>query len=378
MRYFVTGATEFIGRAVVRQLIAKGHEVVTVARRPDKYRESVDSGVEVMHGDILEKSTMSEAMLNVDGVFHMTSSYRLHSKDIASKQKLNMELKGNVKAVLHDLREAQEQAKAHGMTVSERHNVVGTRNVLELMKELKIPRGVYTSTLAVFSDTKGRMVHENHRYRGPWNNEFERTKWKAHFEVAQPMIEEKRLPLIILLPGLAYGPGDTGFADEILNAFLRKKLRSIPKKTAFCWTHVDDIAQAHIAAMERGILGESYIVAGPAHTLEQALETAHRLSGVPLPKKRLSPLSLRLSAVLATPATVVRSLPEAYHPEALRTLAGTTSLGASDKARKDLDFEPRSLVEGLRETLAYDMRRLGMIAPPETAEEAKILELKPE
>ncbi len=90
----------------------------------------------------------------------------------------------------------------------ERIHVQGTRNVLELMRELDIPRGVYTSTLAVFSDTKGRLVDETYRHNGPWLSLYDRTKWLAHYRVAEPMIRQG-LPLVIVQPGLVYGPGDT-------------------------------------------------------------------------------------------------------------------------------------------------------------------------
>src|SRR5439155_1159165 len=74
----------------------------------------------------------------------------------------------------------------------ERVNVLGTRNVLTTMKELRIPKGVYTSTLAVFSDTHGQLVDETYRQdgKGPWLTEYDRTKWVAHYEVAEPMIRE--------------------------------------------------------------------------------------------------------------------------------------------------------------------------------------------
>ena len=85
-------------------------------------------------------------------------------------------------------------------------NVGGTRNVLELMQELAIPKGVYTSTLAVFSDTHGRIVDESYRHYGPWLSEYDRTKWMAHYQVAEPMIQAG-LPLTIVQPGLGVWSG---------------------------------------------------------------------------------------------------------------------------------------------------------------------------
>src|SRR5207244_4623182 len=88
----------------------------------------------------------------------------------------------------------------------ERINVAGTRNVLTAMRDLGIRKGVYTSTLAVSSDTHGELVDETYRSDGPWLTEYDRTKWVAHYGVAGPMIRAG-LPLIIVHPGVNYGPG---------------------------------------------------------------------------------------------------------------------------------------------------------------------------
>ena len=183
MRYFVTGATGFVGGQVARQLIAAGHNVVAPVRTPAKAQDLAALGVDVRQGDVTEKESMREAMRGSDGVFHIAGWYKLGVKD-----------------------------KSEG----ERINVQGTRNVLELMRELEIPKGVYTSTLAVFSDTHGRMVDETYRYDGPHLSEYDRTKWVAHYEVADPMIEQG-LPLVIVQPGLIYGPGDTSSVRTTLD-----------------------------------------------------------------------------------------------------------------------------------------------------------------
>lgn len=80
-------------------------------------------------------------------------------------------------------------------------NIEGTRNVLELMKELRIQKGVYTSTLAVNSDTYGQLVDETYHFTGKHLSEYDRTKWVAHYEVADPMIASG-LPLVIVMPGV--------------------------------------------------------------------------------------------------------------------------------------------------------------------------------
>ncbi len=246
------------------------------------------------------------------------------------------------------------------------------------MKDLKIPKGVFTSTMSVYSDTKGRMLQENYRYRGPWLSEYERTRWVAHFEIAEPMMREQRLPLVIVQPGAVYGPGDTSYVHTLIHAFLTKRLRSIPQKSARCWAHVEDVAAAHIAAMEKGKIGENYFLTGPAHTIAYMIEQASKLTDIPAPKRRLTPGLLRFVSLLLKPVGMMMALPEEYSSEALRTMAGTTYLGANDKAKRDLDFNPRSLEEGLRETLAYEMKLLGMGPKVQYADDITVLELEPE
>lgn len=315
-RYFVTGATGFIGGQVVRQLIAAGHRVTAIARDPARARDLRALGVDVRPGDVTIEESLWAPMTGSDGVFHIAGWYKIGTRD-----------------------------RANG----ERINVVGTRNVLSVMKELRIPKGVYTSTLAVFSDTHGQLVDETYRHAGPWLTEYDRTKWIAHYEVAEPMMREG-LPLVIVLPGVTYGPGDTSEVRPAFVRYLRRRLRAIPRDTAYCWGHVDDVAGAHLLAMQKGVAGESYIVAGPPHTLAEAFQIAERITGIPAPRIRISP------AVLRALALVSRS-------ERLRDLAGVTYQGSDAKARRILGYEPRPLEVGLRETLAHEMRLLGMPPP---------------
>jgi nucleoside-diphosphate-sugar epimerase len=333
VRYFVTGATGFVGGEVARQLLAAGHHVVAVARTPAKAQDLAALGVEVRQGDVTEKESMREAMRGADGVFHLAGWYKLGVK-----------------------------AKSEG----ERINVQGTRNVLELMRELAIPRGVYTSTLAVFSDTHGRMVDESYRYNGPHLSEYDRTKWVAHYQVADPMIAQG-LPLMIVQPGLIYGPGDTSSVRATLISYLKRRLPMVPLGTAFCWGHVEDTARGHLQAMERGRPGDAYIIAGERYDLVGALRLAERITGVPGPRIKIAPGMMKATARLMSVVERVVPVPDDYTAEYLRENAGTTYLGDSSKAKRELGFQTRPLEVGFAETLRHEMRLLGMPVPQTTA-----------
>ena len=326
MKYFLTGATGFIGGHIARQLRQADHEVAALVRRPDKAAALTALGVTLLPGDITDKESMRRGMAGVDGVFHVAAWYKLGVGDRSAAALINVE---------------------------------GTRQVLELTQELQVPKAVYTSTLAVFSDTRGKLVDESYRFTGKHLSEYDRTKWLAHYEVALPMIQQG-LPLVIVLPGLVYGPGDHSRVRETFVRYLQRKLPLIPRSTAYCWSHVEDIARGHILAMERGKPRESYILAGPAHSLIEAFELAERITGIRAPRWRVSPVILQILARLMAIAGAVSPLPAEYHPENLRAIAGVTYLGDPSKAQRELGYAPRPLAEGLQETLRYEMERLGM------------------
>ena len=325
-KYFVTGATGFIGGEIVKQLIGRGHKVVALVRAPERATMLKALGVEMHPGDITDPDTLTTPMTGVDGVFHVAAWYKVGVKE----------------------------------PLADRINVDGTRHVLQTMRALEIPRGVYTSTLAVFSDTKGLVPDESYRYDGPHLSHYDRTKWTAHYHVAQPQMDAG-LPLSIVMPGMVYGPGDTSGMRTALVDLLRGRLPMTPKRTAFCWAHVEDTARGHILAMEKGRPGETYIIAGPRQTFEEAFALAARLARVRGPLLHPGPHAMRGMAVLMSAAERLVTLPPAFTPEALRVLAGTTYFGSNEKAVRELGFTARPLEEGFAQTLEHELRLLGRV-----------------
>lgn len=325
MKYFVTGATGFVGGVLARKLCEQGHEVHASVRDPDKARELQSQGVKLFKGDVTDKESMRQAMGGVDGVYHVAGWYKIGVKD-----------------------------KRDG----ERVNVQGTRNVLELMQELNIPKGVYTSTLAVNSDTGGKLVDENYRFHGRHLSEYDRTKAAAH-EVAEEFVAQG-LPLVIVMPGLIYGPGDTSSLRSNIIDFLKGRLPMLPTQTAFCPAHVEDIVQGHTLAMEKGVPGETYIIAGQPYRIVDIFKIASEITG------RRAPMTIpyqimKMLSMLVRPFD--NFLPETYTSEGLRVVAGVTYWGDNGKARRELGYNPRPLREGWGETLLHEMKLLGMNQP---------------
>lgn len=339
MRYFVTGATGFLGGKLVRELLGAGHDVVALVRSTTRAQELAEDAsrlkgrLDFSEGDVTDRDSMRPGMSGADGVFHAAAIYKVGLKGGEAKRAVEI-------------------------------NVDGTRKVCELMRELEVPRGVYTSTLAVNGDTDGRMVDEDYRYDGPQLSVYDRTKWQAHWEVARPMMDEG-LPLTIAMPGVIYGPGDHSSIGRNIRKYLRGKLPMLPARPEYCWAYVDDVAHAHVLCMEKGEPGQSYIVAGERRSLVDAFKLMEELCGVPAPKRTVGPGMMRfLSAFMQ--AFLWLNPPQDYHPETLRVAAKATYLGDNTKARRELGYDPRPLREGLVPTLKGEMEKLGMSWPGES------------
>lgn len=321
MKYFVTGATGFVGGVLVSQLKQSDHEVVCIVRNPSKAENLTSLGVKIVKGDVTDKESMREAMKGCDGVFHVAGWYKIGAKDKSEGQKINVD---------------------------------GTRNVLELAKELAIPKIVYTSTLAINSDTHGTSPDESFHFTGSHISEYDKTKAAAH-TIAVQFIKEG-LPLVILMPGLIYGPNGTSMSDEALRLYLQKKLPLIPTQSAYCWAHVADVADAHRLAMEKAAPGTTYIIAGPKHSLVEAFQLAKRITGIRTPLA-VPPIMLKITAFFSSLVEGFIPLPEMYRSEALRVQAGVTYLGDNSKAVRELGYRPRSLEEGLKQTLEFELAK---------------------
>ena len=304
-----------MGGEVARQLRAAGHEVVALARTPSKAGELAQLGCQLAPGDVTDKETMRAPMTGADGVFHIAGWYKLGAKDPSPGVKINVD---------------------------------GTRNVLEVMRDLNIPKGVYTSTLAINSDTRGKLADESYHFEGKHLSEYDRTKAEAH-KIAEAFMAHG-LPLVVVLPGLIYGPGDTSSVRQTIINLLKGQLPTIPSQTTYSWAHVQDVARAHILAMEKGRAGQSYIVCGPTHTLADAIKMACNASGARMPLVVPPGMVKMLSAVMGVVEKIV-PVPDSYTAEGLREIAGTTYIGDNSKAKRELGYAPRPLEHAWVETV---------------------------
>jgi dihydroflavonol-4-reductase len=320
MKAFVTGGTGFIGERVVIKLVERGYDVYALARSEVGAEKMRDAGAHPVPGDISDVESMRAAMAGADVVFHIAGWYKIGASDWQQAEQINVQ---------------------------------GTRNVLELAYELGVKRIVYTSTVTVFGDTHGFMPDESYfKPGGPFLTEYDRTKWKAHYEVAVPLIKQGA-PIIILQPGVVYGPDDPSLIGDLMHRFYKGQFPIFPApEEMVTFAHVDDIAEGHILAAEKGRLGESYILAGPAMKLGEMVKLWANLLGRRGPWLSIPPIFIKPFAPLFGLINRVIPLPELFSQEAAMTL-DATYLGRSDKAMVELGWRPRPLVDGMRETLSW-------------------------
>ncbi len=320
MKIFVTGAAGFIGSHLVPKLIARGHAVTCLVRDPQKAESLAKVGATLAAGDVTDRESMREPMRGSDAVFHLAAWYAI---GIGEKDKARM------RAI----------------------NVDGTRNTLELAVELGVAKIVYTSSVAVFGNTRGRIVDESFRASvGDMASEYERTKWIAHYEIAVPM-QQHGAPIIIVLPGGVTGPGDPTPPGRLYRLYLQGLPIMFGAKSGLTYAHVDDIAEGHVLALEKGRIGEAYILAGPSLTFREAMQMWEKITGILAPKVWVPGWIAGGMAGAVSLLERAFGLRSVFSSEALRSLADYTFYGSAEKAKRELGWQPRPVEETFKEAL---------------------------
>ena len=269
MKNFVTGGTGFLGSALVRKLLERGEEVVALARPGSDLRNLEGLDVEVAYGDLLDRESLRAAMEGCRRVYHAAAEYSLWVRD-----------KKAIYAV----------------------NVDGTKNVLTAAVEAGVERAVYTSTVGALGNpgdgTPGR--EDTPVTIADMAGDYKRSKFMA--EQAALEFAAKGFPVVITNPSTPVGPRDikpTPTGKMILD-FLKGKMAAY-LDTGLNLIDVDDAAEGHVLAMERGRPGEKYILGNRNMTLKEIFQVLSRLTGIPAPKVRL-PYYFVLPIALASTA----------------------------------------------------------------------------
>ncbi len=316
MRVVVTGATGFIGGAVVRQLRARGDQVVAIVRDPSAAEDLKILGVELAAGDLGQVDPIVEQLAGADGLIHIAGRTGSAS---ASRS----------------VRPCSTRTWARPAASSTPRREAGT------------PRNIYTSTVNVLGNTHGEVVGKSHvrDLAEGFFSYYDLTKYQAH-ELAAARIAGGA-PVMIAMPGGVYGPGDHSEAGGQLAQAQAGKLRYVALgEIGLSWSYVDDVADGIVRILDQGRLGESYILSGPPGLLKDAITAAaiagrRRAPRLTLPTSLLRlfiPVSRRFGAVAGLPANLA---------ETIKAADGVTYWASAAKAERELGFRARDLASGL-------------------------------
>ena len=319
MRIVITGGAGFIGSAIVPRLAERGDEVIALVRNLAKARHLERDGVSLVTSDLSSIASLTSQMKGAEGVIHAAGDYRIGIK-------------------------RSERQKMH------ESNVGATERVLDAAVAAGAQRIVYVSTSNVFGNTRGQMVDESFRrdLKGGFISWYDETKFRAH-EAALARIKQGA-PIVIVQPGQVYGPNDHSQASEQLSLSHQGKLRYVAfPSTGLTWVHVDDLAEAIVAALDLGRVGEAYSLAGDPHRVGDAVAIAARIGGRKPPRITLPTRLLKVIAPLNDRLGGLPGLPPNTR-ETISAAEGVTYWAKHDKATAELGFRPRSLEQGIADT----------------------------
>jgi NAD+-dependent farnesol dehydrogenase len=318
MRVLVTGGTGYLGSALVRALARRGHTPLVFSRQDAR----TDTRIPLRRGDLRSRTDVDAAVRDVDAVCHagaLVSIWRRRRQDFDDV------------------------------------NVTGTRHVIDACLARRTTRMVYTSSFLALPPSRATAPLRA--------NDYQRTKVEA-LELVRAAARSGA-PIVTLVPGVVYGPGpatEGNLVARLLHDHLHGRLPGIvgaDRQWSFAW--IDDVADAHAVALERGLPGSEYIVGGENAPQMRLFEIARDVTGRRLPR-RLPGSLVRLAAaadelraqVTGPPPLVTRGVVDIFQEDwALDSAASTADLG----------YAPRALDPGVRAVLGELSRELGSWPP---------------
>ena len=318
-RVLITGASGFVGSAVVRAAIQRGYDVRALARASSPRANLSDVDCEVVEGDMRDVASMRASMRDVRFLFHVAADYRLWARD-------PMEIY--------------------------RNNLEGTRATMEASRHCGVERIVYTSSVATLKPIAGGVADETSRLdESGAVGIYKRSKVAAERLVER--MADDGLPVVIVNPSTPIGPRDvrpTPTGRIIIEAATGRMPAFV--ETGLNLVHVDDVAEGHMLALERGHIRQSYILGGQNATLEEMLSVIASLTGrraprVKLPRTPLFPLAYAAEAVASVtgkePFITADGLKMAKH----------RMFFSSAKAERELGYSARPFSQGVEGALRW-------------------------
>ena len=270
MTVVVTGATGFVGSAVVRSLLTRGETVRVMARAGSDRRNLEGLDIDVVEADLLDPQSLTTLVAGASGLYHLAADYRLWSRRPDEIYQANLE---------------------------------GTRNLIRASADAGVERIVYTSSVATLGINRDGTPadEETPSSLKDMIGHYKRSKYLAE-EAVKELITEDGLPIVIVNPSTPIGPRDvkpTPTGRMIVEAAAGRMPAFVD--TGLNVVHVDDVAEGHLLAYDVGKVGERYILGGTNMTLAEILEGIARLTGGRAPRVKL-PHSLVMPIAAASEA----------------------------------------------------------------------------
>lgn len=321
----ITGASGHIGNVLVRELLQRGEHLRALVLEGEDTSSLEGLPIERVYGDVLKPETLIPAFEGVQIVYHLAGIISIFPGPNPLMRRVNVE---------------------------------GTRNVLEAARQAGVRRLVYTSSIhALERPPLGVQINEGLRF-DPHNpaGEYDRTKAEATLAVQQAV--KDGLDAVIVCPTGVIGPEDYRQSElgVLLWTWARTRVNFLVDGI-FDFVDVRDIARGHILACERGRTGETYILGGERVSLARlwamVRETAGNASQSIIVPFRLATLAARIAPFFYR---LLRRKP-AFTPYALETVNSNSEI-SHEKARRELGYTPRPLIETVRDTVRWWRERL--------------------
>ena len=316
----VTGATGFVGSAVARALLARGNRVRVLARPNADRRNLASLSVEVAEGAMEDQGSLARAAAGCRYVYHVAADYRIWVPDPVPMFRANVE---------------------------------GTRDLLTAALEAGVERVVYTSSVATLGLVPGGSADEKTASEiedmiGP----YKRSKFVAE-EVAREFAQQRGLPVVIVNPSTPVGPRDikpTPTGRLIVEAACGRMPAFVD--TGLNIVHVDDVAEGHLAAAEKGRIGERYILGGENLTLAEILAEVANAVGRRPPWLRIPHRALLPVAFGAELAARITGRDPFVTMDGVR-MSQKKMYFSSAKAWRELGYQPRPARDGIADAVAW-------------------------
>lgn len=319
----MTGASGFVGSAVARCLLDAGHDVRVLVRALSRRGNLEGLPVEVVVGDLRDRQSLDLAAKGCHSLFHVAADYRLWTRRPQD---------------LYD------------------SNVEGSLNILRAAADAGVGRIVYTSSVATMGlEPGGEPANEETPVAlEDMIGHYKRSKFVAEQEVLK-LASKERLPVVVVNPSTPMGPRDikpTPTGRIIVQAAAGRMPAYVD--TGLNVVHVDDVAQGHLCAYEKGEMGQRYILGGEDWTLRGILQQVASLSGRSPPRIRLPHrLVMPIAYIAEAWAHVVRAEKEPMVCVDGVRMSKKLMFFSSGKARQQLDYSPRPALAALQDAVQW-------------------------